>query len=381
MPKTLVAHEQNIEKIYSDDYFFHIPGYQRPYAWTNKEARELFDDLYGFMRANLGPIDEMPPYFLGSIVLIKGEATPDAEVIDGQQRLTTLTILLAAIRARVSEEFSNAITPLLYEKGNLIKGTPDRYRLDLRERDSKFFQEYIQQDGGIEKLMTLQDDMQDSQENIRSNAKMYLTLLKEIPDTERIELARFIVKRCYLVVVTTPDLDSSYRIFSILNTRGLDLAPTDILKAEILGAISEKQRDDYTKKWEDAEEMVGREAFSVLFSHIRMIYRKAKPQGTLIKEFKEYVSEVGKPIKFIDNVLLPMVNAFDDICSASYESTLHAEKINEYIKWLNRLDFTDWMPPAITYLVRHRQQPNKLLDFFRDLERLAYGLLIMQANI
>ena len=82
-----------------------------------------------------------------------------------------------------------------------------------------------------------------------------------------------------LVVVATPDLDAAYRIFSVLNSRGLDLAPTDILKSEIIGAIPAAQRDAYTKKWEDAEEDLGREPFTDLFSHIRMVYRRLKPKS------------------------------------------------------------------------------------------------------
>jgi len=93
MAKTLVAHEQPITKIFSDDYVFRIPGYQRPYAWTTEQAQELFDDLLMFMQAAGGPVDEMPPYFLGSIVLIKGEGAPDADVVDGQQRFLSLVAL------------------------------------------------------------------------------------------------------------------------------------------------------------------------------------------------------------------------------------------------------------------------------------------------
>jgi uncharacterized protein with ParB-like and HNH nuclease domain len=106
MSKTLIAHEQSLTKIFSDDYVFSIPGYQRPYAWTTEQARELFDDLSGFMERDTGPIEEIPPYFLGSIVLIKAESSPMADVVDGQQRLTTLTILLAAIRASVGSVHS-----------------------------------------------------------------------------------------------------------------------------------------------------------------------------------------------------------------------------------------------------------------------------------
>src|SRR5580658_1771820 len=109
MAKTLIAHEQPVTKIFSDDYVFRIPGYQRPYAWTTEQAQELFDDLHTFMQAAGGSVEEMPPYFLGSIVLIKGESAPEADVVDGQQRLTTLIILLAAIRASVSEPSASEV--------------------------------------------------------------------------------------------------------------------------------------------------------------------------------------------------------------------------------------------------------------------------------
>jgi hypothetical protein len=91
------------------------------------------------MKAGGTSIEKMPPYFLGSIVLIKDEADPNAQVVDGQQRLTTLTLLLAAIRAASDEKTAKEVTPLLYEKGSSIRGTTDRFRLTLRERDREFF--------------------------------------------------------------------------------------------------------------------------------------------------------------------------------------------------------------------------------------------------
>lgn len=381
MKKTLTAHEQQIAKIFSDDYVFRIPGYQRPYAWTTEEARELLDDLLTFMTAAGSPVEEMPPYFLGSIVLIKGESAPDADVVDGQQRLTTLTILLATIRAKVQEPHASEVTRLIYEKGSAILGTKDRFRLTLRERDSEFFQTYIQKEDGVSKLLNLANGLTDSQSNIRANTLQYLERLKALPEADILSLAQFIVTRCYLVVVATPDLDSAYRIFSVLNSRGLDLSATDILKSEIIGGIAAAQRDAYTKKWEDAEEEIGREAFTDLFSHIRMVYRQLKPKGTLIKEFREHVTEAKHPAQFIDQVLLPMSRAYGEILAASYESTAHAETVNEHLKWLNRLEFTDWVPPALAFATRYRQNSQAMAVFFRDLERLAYGLLIRRCGI
>ncbi len=139
MSRTLTAHEQPISKIFSDDYVFRIPSYQRPYAWTTEQAGELFDDLVESIDKDDGDVSDTSPYFLGSIVLIKQDATPDADVVDGQQRLTTLTLLLAAIRATVAPASASYLTTLLYERGNPITGTQDRFRLTLRPRDSDFF--------------------------------------------------------------------------------------------------------------------------------------------------------------------------------------------------------------------------------------------------
>jgi hypothetical protein len=281
----------------------------------------------------------------------------------------------------VSESHASDLTRLIYEKGSAILGTKDRFRLTLRERDTDFFQTYIQREDGITKLAKLDENLADSQRNIRDNATLFERRLKELPEADRLQLAQFAVTRCYLVVVATPDLDSAYRIFSVLNSRGLDLAPTDILKSEIIGGIPEVQRDACTKKWEDAEEDLGRDAFTDLFSHIRMVYRRLKPKGTLLKEFKEHVTEVKQPVKFIDQVLLPMTTAYEDILAASYESASHAETINEHLRWLNRLEFNDWVPPALAFTTRHRQESEAMATFFRDLERLAYALLIRRTGI
>lgn len=86
-----------IKKIFSDEFVFNIPLYQRPYTWTPDEAEALLEDLLNAMGDGKQDMEEVPSYFLGSIVLTKGDK-PDSEVIDGQQRLTTITILMTVSR-------------------------------------------------------------------------------------------------------------------------------------------------------------------------------------------------------------------------------------------------------------------------------------------
>jgi len=390
MAKTLEAHDKLIREIFEGSYQFEIPDYQRPYAWTTEQAGELFDDLVSAMqdaRAN-GATSQ---YFLGSIVLIKNDRDPKAMVVDGQQRLTTLTILFAALRA--AWEAANyppgvkSVTPFLYEEGDEMLGKATGYRFTAREEDATFFRQYIQEPGGIAQLVASTDKLKDSRLRYRENATLLLEKAKALSPDDLNALWKFLANDCSLVVISTPDLEAAYRIFSVLNNRGLDLAPIDIIKAEVLGSIRRIGGEDkdkaraYSKKWSAIESQLGRDAFGELFGHIRTIYAKQKQRATLVKEFQEYVTEYKTPADLIDNVIQPYAEVWDFVRDADFEATEHAETINDYLSWLNRVDFKDWVPPALVYFKRFRQQPKLLAEFFKSLERLTYFLLVTKVGI
>ena len=93
----------------------------------------------------------------------------------------------------------------------------------------------------------------------------------------------FLVQRCFLVAVSTPSQQSAFRVFSVLNSRGLDLLPTDIIKSDIVGNIkSQNKQDEVTERWEELEVQTGRDGFAELFGHIRMIFAKEKARRTLL---------------------------------------------------------------------------------------------------
>ena len=191
----------------------------------------------------------------------------------------------------------------------------------------------------------------------------------------------FLVQRCYLVVVSASDRNSAYRIFSVMNDRGLDLSPTDILKADIIGTMPDAIRTTYTDQWEEIDEELGREDFRELFAHIRMIHVKSKARGNLHQEFQDGVLNKVNGRQFIDNVLTPLSEAYQIVSRAAYESTGDAESVNTYLRYLGRLDNYDWVPPAISFFETQRNDGDALHTFFRDLERLAYALFVVRANI
>ena len=388
MAKTLEAHDKLIREIFEGSYQFEIPDYQRPYAWTTEQATELFDDLVSAMEdaRNSGAVSQ---YFLGSIVLIKNDREPVAMVVDGQQRLTTLTMLFAALRAAwEAADYSQgvrSVTPFLYEEGDEMLGKATGYRFTAREEDAVFFRQYIQEPGGIEKLVINTNKLEDSRLRYRKNASLLLARTNTLSSDDRNALWKFLANDCSLVVISTPDLEAAYRIFSVLNNRGLDLAPIDIIKAEVLGSIRRIGGEDkarvYSKKWSEIESQLGRDAFGDLFVHIRTIYAKQKQRATLVKEFQDHVTEYKKPIDLVDKVVKPYAEVWGFIRDADFEATEHAETINEYLSWLNRVDFKDWVPPALVYFKRFREQPKLLVAFFKALERLAYFMLVTKVGV
>jgi hypothetical protein len=373
-----------IKKIFSDEFVFTIPVYQRPYSWTTEEAGMLLEDLLDAIGESKQDLEEAPPYFLGSIVLTKGDKS-DSEVIDGQQRLTTITILLAALRASIRAEKAGDLEPFLYEKANAFAGTPSRYRLTLRKRDADFFQTYIQTEHGVRNLIALPPmALSESQRNIRDNTLAYMQRLQHLSEVERINLGKFLVNNCFVVVVSTADFDTAYRIFSVLNDRGRNLSYADILKAQIIGDIPIEEQEEYTNKWEEIEVLLGSENFQNLLLLIRILSASVRVRKNLLEEFQTYVYPTAQrrmtAQQLIDHLLHPYGYILHAMNTADCKGVPYAPEIEELLRWLNRLPHKEWLPAALQYWGRNKNNTAQVLHFLKDLDRLSVGLLLLNMS-
>lgn len=380
MSKKITGAEYPLSKIFSSDFHYEIPPYQRPYAWTTEQAGELFDDLYDFYQN-----EREDSYFLGSIVLIKEENLPHSYVIDGQQRLTTLTIFIAALTSLLSGSDRDECLTYVMEPGKRLQGIEAKPRLKLRPRDKDFFTETVQS-LKFDALAAKPDAAleNESQKHIKNNSALLLNRLKKNFSTQEqlLEFGIFLMTRCFLVVVSTPSQQSAFRVFSVLNNRGLDLLPSDIIKAEAIGKISESKRDSFNDRWEEIEVDTGRDGLNDLLGFIRMIYAKSKAKRSLLEEFKEHVlSKSLSAESLIDDVIEPYAQAYMKAKFSCYESSHNAGEINSLFNWLNRIDNADWLPVAISYLERYGDDHGAILTFIRDLECLAAQMHITAANI
>lgn len=380
MSNKITGKEYPLSKIFSADFEYHIPGYQRPYAWTEEETGILFDDLYEFFQT-----EAVDNYFLGSIVLIKDENKPHADVIDGQQRLTTLSILFSVMANSFhTEAYRNNCKKYLQEEGNILEGIAAQPRIFLRDWDQDFFSKYIQ-DIQLDALVQIDPVTLDTEakRHIQKNCTVLREKFSEVFNDENdlLKFTQFILTRCFLVVVSTPNQESAFRVFSVMNSRGLDLLPTDIIKSMTIGKLPKDEEQKYTEKWEELENLTGRDGFNEVFTHTRTIFAKERPKKNLLDEFKEYVIKQTSPKSLVDEYLIPYTEAYVCLKNCDFSSTQNAEEINELLLWLNKTNNHDWMPPAIKFLTDHKNDSVYILWFIRKLERLASYLLVTAKDV
>lgn len=378
----ITGHEYQLLKIFSSDFEYHIPAYQRPYAWTAEETDTLFDDLYGFYVSE----KEDENYFLGSIVLIKENTDRKADVIDGQQRLTTLTILFSVLADNLKNpDNKSSCMEILQEKGNKLAGIASQPRVFLRGWDQPFFNKYIQ-NVKIDELLKKDPASLDTEakkhieENCRSLREKFEEAFQGDED-ELLKFSNFLLNRCYFVVVSTPSQTSAFRVFSVMNSRGLDLLPTDIIKSETIGKLPADLQKAYTDKWENLENLVGRDGFNEVFTHTRTIFTMEKAKKNLLDEFRTYVVSKTTPKVLVDEYLEPYTMAYMKLKNCEYTSSKNAEEINGYLYWLNKSNNYDWMPPAILFMAMHPDNSDYFLWFIKKLERLASYLQVTAQDV
>ncbi len=246
----LEAGIENLKNILvNDEKFYQIPDYQRPYSWDKDNLSDLIDDLVtSYLR------DKSEDYFCGSLVLVHGENSDRYDIIDGQQRTTTFTILASVIKVLYFKELSKKA------KGYIVEAIQDRYDEERRKltllTDSRYqniFEQTVLQN--IEFIETKHIENSFPDNRYLQNAH-YLKefLIKAISDNS-IEIDDFVIwlyEHVVLTVITCPTQDSAIQIFNVLNDRGMPLSPIDILKSSLMNKIKDNREDRATFKsdWE-----------------------------------------------------------------------------------------------------------------------------------
>jgi len=380
MSTEIEAKEVTVGKLFSPDFMFKIPIYQRPLSWEKDNFDQLFEDIFDAVNSN------EKQYFLGSIILQEHEHDKNKYyLVDGQQRMSSLAILMAVIRDSTSNtKLKQKLTSYLYQEEDEYKGIPAEMRIIPWEDLKDMFKKYIYEPGGIKKFvgdferkLIKYNDTQDPRyhlyEAISVFAEKLREKLQEPNDLER--FVKYLLNQVYLVYIKTAAFASAFRLFNVLNTRGLPLNTSDLLKSENIGEIKEESmRLQYAKIWRDIENNLGREELENVIAFIRTIQAKEKAKLSIYEEYRREIfgkKHLKKGGEFIDYVK-EIADIYTDKILEGRIILGNKGKENEYkniVTLLKRfIPFSDWIPPLIAFYHKFGVEEH-LLDFILRLEK------------
>ena len=265
MPMRLDINQKTVFELLSGkNSYFLIPDYQRPYAWEEAECATLWNDihLFAFPDSDYSSFNEDDGYFLGPIVLFKN-SDAKLEVIDGQQRLTTLMLLLRAFHHAYGNDMQDSrslgvkgdIEQCLWKTNAFKEPDMSVLKIDSETATDKDKEEFI----SILRTGSAPDNLKSRYAiNYRFFQDKISDFKNKTPDYFSFLPIR-ILSNCILLPIEAESQDTALRIFSTLNDRGMPLSDSDIFKAQLYKAFSaDGKKDDFIADWKELENLCGK---------------------------------------------------------------------------------------------------------------------------
>lgn len=383
MPTKFDAEDKMLQDILTGAERYRIPRYQRPYSWTRDQVSDLWNDLM-----------HEESYFLGSFVFNYENFNKDkvVEVIDGQQRLITLTLLLAVLRDFYnkldSQEKAYLTQTTAIQHTDLISGVAI-YRLKCGDTLEHFFSHNIQsKDADIissnpkkkeeraikDNYVFLRDRIQEEIDNLsdKSKKEQFLDELKK---------KIFDLRVIWIRIESDED---AYSIFETVNARGADLTAADLLKNHLFKKIPKQEGavDIAKDTWSDVEENIENAKGSLNVSKFIRYYWLSKYSFTSEKRlYKEVKNTITKPTDFLNDLLKASEYYFKIANESSNESVWRSEfenpktalRINEALVGLRIMGITQCCSLFFCLLMNKEKIGYDFSDIFKVIEKYHFA--------
>lgn len=368
------------------DHPFVIPEYQRPYAWSDDEIITLFDDLWNFSIERLTP-GGPKTYFLGSIVSFENDKG-EKEIIDGQQRITSLFLLLRAVYVKLENEeskteevenFIRKIQPALWLEDELT-GKVDKTKTLLHSE--------VATDHGNEVLRQILETGKTNDcasDNYSKNFNKFLALYTQKAVDNPLQMFQFVnalLNYSILLPISADNQDTALTIFSTLNNRGLPLSDADIFKSILYKQLTADQKKEFAAKWKglDSEATDYKESIQSLF-YYHLFYLRAKEgdENTTTPGVRKYYLDKNKnrlKVEIIDQLteslnLWKVVNGGVELEEEPWSKNIDIQKILDCLTSYNN-EF--WKYPVVTFYNTHKTDADFERLFLKFLRKLCVML-------
>lgn len=334
------ASAKTIGKILNGDDQYFVPPYQRPYKWDIDDAEKLAQDI----RENQQ--EDVQEYFIGSIICIK-RGKGIYEVVDGQQRLITLTLMMQQMRCLVEDEdirgdLKRRILPVTIYANNKVQ----RPALKVREAEHNFYFNHVLKGEDIPCQTATQQIFLDNRDKIGA----YLSGVKQ---EDLAKMVGYLLHNVYVVHVEVDDLASSFRLFNVLNNRGMPLNDADLLKNALLQKVAgdDGLSEHVEQNWLQIEQIVGEQELGAFLSH-HQISEKTNRDRVKKKIFPYYESRLdsgefsGDAAK-MSGMLLSSADCYGSIIGGH----TNAEITTSFLSHFSKPE--EWVPAFMAFLIKH----------------------------
>lgn len=392
MSATIEVNKQSVRALLGSggEKPFVIPEYQRPYAWTEEQIETLFEDLWEFSITS-GGTQRTGTYFLGSVVSYEN-SNKEQEIIDGQQRITSLFLLLRAIytkltatkeseRTAESKNFITRIAPAIW-RTNKLTGAVDYSDILLTSR-------VVNNKGNeiLRKILKTGYAEDGAEDNYSKNYKCFQELLDKYSLKDPLNIYQFIyalLEQAILLPITADNQDTALTIFSTLNDRGLPLSDADIFKARIYNQLDSEAKKEFIEVWKNLDEQATEvnESMQQLFYYNMFYYRALeKDTKSTTPGVRKYYSannfeRLSKPA-LLDtlSVILNLWNVVNKHKEIENESWSKNPKIRQSLDTLSSYPNEFWKYPVVIYYVCYHKKDDFEIKFGLFLNKLLRELL------
>lgn len=308
-------YDKTIREILLSRRQFVIPRFQREYSWDQKNCQEFFDDIVGNLKIEKGKV--MPEqYFLGTMLFVGNYSEgsdQEIQVVDGQQRLTTITILFSAISDRFIGIQEQTLSEQIFQYIMTRDDNGEEVRILQSKTHYPFFSYFIQQ---REKQYVEQPDAEEEilisetykylferldEKNIRSSLRKThgSSLVKDIAYVDILKAIRDQVLMCTFVSISTTDKEQANKIFEILNAKGKKLSYVDLIKNKIFELLDETEPADFAEeKWKDIKNIINKTEENVgLAEFYRIFWIAFYKKSSKNKMYDDFLTVIPKTSK------------------------------------------------------------------------------------
>jgi len=313
-----------------------VPIHQRPFSWQDDHVNALLNDI----KNNFNEEE----YFLGTVVLTENDF--QSEIVDGQQRITTVSLIYACIRDYFSDERDSEDIQTKYLSTYNIRNKEYMPKLELSQQDNDFFRRLVINKMGDTKIQRASNQKIKSAYDLIRNSIHKLLENNNKDENILIEWKEFIDKKLKIVAITVPNDTNAFTIFETLNDRGLALAQVDLLK-NYLYSKANNRLDEVQKSWIELVSKIESEDEALLLTYIKHFwftyyYFVRERNNELFKSIKKDIRTSTSVTTFVNNlkndvdVYLAILNHnssfwdnYDTLCR-NYIETLNYFNLEQY---------------------------------------------------